>query len=418
MEQEARPAAYELQRAVSPAIADMCRRGFLLDRAVHAGLIATWVQELASAREAYTVATGRAAPRTSAQIREWLTEQLTEEELAGWKRTDKDNQLSTRAADLKALGLHRPGARPVLAILQHEKLISTFGPKLLEHINPVTNRIHPNFQAASTKTGRCSASGPNLQQMPQRRAPQFRCCIVAAPGRLLVGADFNQVELRSVGWLSGDDELNAIYARGGDLHREVAANILGIQPDQLTSEERARAKAVNFGSIYGLGARGLVQYAFDKFDTVLTEHEAEDWLTGFFHRFYKLAQWRRRIIDESMRAGEISIPSGRVVKAAWEPGHRIRPTQCVNFPVQGACANAMLLSLRLLHGALRRYQIDGGMIATIHDEIVAEVAEQHAQPASELLRQAMLQAFMQTFPGAPTTNLVEVKVGHNWGDLK
>jgi DNA polymerase-1 len=289
---------------------------------------------------------------------------------------------------------------------------------LLEHINPVTNRIHPNFQAASTKTGRCSASRPNLQQMPARRAPQFRHCITAAPGRVLVAADFNQVELRSVGWFSADDALNGIYARGGDLHREVAADILGIQPDQLTSEERARAKAVNFGSIYGLGARGLVKYAFDSFDTVLTEREAEDWLAGFFHRFHKLAQWRRRVIGEYMRAGEIRIPPGRVVKAAWEPGHRIRPTQCINFPVQGACANAMLLSLRLLYGALQRYRIDGGMIATIHDEIVLEVVDHHAEPASELLRQAMLQAFMQTFAGAPTTNLVEVKVGHNWGDLK
>jgi DNA polymerase I-like protein with 3'-5' exonuclease and polymerase domains len=112
------------------------------------------------------------------------------------------------------------------------------------------------------------------------------------------------------------------------------------------------------------------------------------------------------------------VLSGRSVRAECEPRHRIRKQQCLNIPVQGIAADCMLLASRYLYALLQRHRIGGGMVATVHDEILAEVAEVHAEPARELLQRAMLQAFTATFSDAPTASVVDARIGHSWGDFK
>jgi DNA polymerase-1 len=409
--------AYELQRAVAPAVADMHRRGVILDRAEHGRLVERWTTELQTARQAYLDQTGKSAPSKPAERQQFIQELLTPEELENWPRTPESDGLSTKTSHLKWLGLTHPDALPVITIMQHEKLLSTFGPRLLEHISPATGRIHPSYHIAATKAGRFSATNPNLQQMPARKSPEFRRCIVAAPGTIFLASDFNQIELRAAAWLSSDDEMNAIYESGGDLHLETAATISGVPLDQAHAM-RSRAKAVNFGSLYGIGARGLVAYAYDSFDVVISDEEARDFLNSFFRRFHGLARWRQRQIESCMPRREIRVMSGRAVRVEWEPDRRIRQTQCLNIPVQGIASDAMLLSLRLFYAALQRHRIRGGMCASIHDEILAEVVEADADRVAELLRTAMLEAFTRTFEGAPTTNVVSVKRGYSWGDLE
>ena len=324
--------ANELQRRAIPAVADMSLRGLLLDQAEHARQVAAWTDELAAARESYTTETGNPPPTTPNQVREWLRTVLPPDWLEHWPTTPSDKALSIEAKHLKRL-VHLKGTVPALELLGRVKLLSTFGPKLLDHVNPVTGRIHPNFSVSGAKTGRFTCSRPNLQQLPSKRALEFRRCIVAAPGRVLIGADWNQIELRGAAWLSGDAALTALHDEGRDLHREVAAMIANITLDDVTKDQRQGAKSISFGALYGMGAASLVEYAFDTDGVILSIDEAQDALHQFFLRFPDLRRWRDVNYQRCLGEGRIKIASGRVIEQAWEPGHQLKFTLCCNAPI-------------------------------------------------------------------------------------
>jgi DNA polymerase-1 len=248
-----RDQAYRLQRDCLPAAALMELRGVGLDLDAHAELCDRWSRDLADARRAWIETTGYEPPSKAAEAAAYLEKALPEEALSRWPRTST-GALST-AADQLAKVAHLPAIRPLLHIKKCEKLLSAFGPKLRRLINPETGRLHPHFNVASTKGGRWSASDPNIQQLPHDA--ETRRIIVAAPGNVLVGVDFSQMELRAAAWISGDAELTRAYEQGRDVHVLTAAAINGIEPEQVTKEQRATAKPVNFGSIYGMSAKGL-----------------------------------------------------------------------------------------------------------------------------------------------------------------
>ena len=189
LQQKGRAEAYELQRRAIPAVVAMEHRGLGFDRYEHEWQVAVWSDELAKARRGYQEQTGNAPPTTPAELCTWLKLVLTPDRLALWpSKTKKSGELSTANADLLRLG-DIASARPVLAMRAKAKLLSTFGPALFEQVNPVTGRIHADYNIAGTKAGRFSASHPNLQQLPSKSAPEFRRCIIAAPGHLLVVCD-------------------------------------------------------------------------------------------------------------------------------------------------------------------------------------------------------------------------------------
>jgi DNA polymerase-1 len=410
-------AAYELQRSALPAVAAMELRGLLLDRPEHARQVETWSQELAEERGRYHAATGTAPPSTPNEVRDWLVSVLEPAAQVSWPRTEQ-GLLSIRSQHLKRL-THIPSARPVLAILAHEKLLSTFGAKLVERINPATGRLHAHYLVAGAKTGRFSCNNPNLQQLPNARAPEFKRCIVAAPGYVLIGCDWGQVELRAIAWLAHDtDEMTPLLAAGRDLHRETAATIAGVTIEQVTSEMRRAAKAVNFGSVFGISPRGLVEYAFGSYGIAMTEADAKHALYAFFRRFATINRWRQDNVDICRAQGFVRIGAGRIVKAAWEPSGRLTFQQCCNFPVQGICADAMLRAITLVHARFTEAGIRGGLVATVHDELLGEVHEDDAERARGLLQQAMTGAFVMTFPGAPTTNVATANIGRSWAEAK
>jgi DNA polymerase-1 len=409
-------AAYEIQRAALPAVAAMELRGLMLDRAEHTRQVDAWSRELAEARRLYLELTGALPPSSSNEVRTWLTTVLEPDALERWPRTE-NNMLSIEGRHLKRL-THTESARPVLAILAHEKLLATFGAKLTGHINPATMRLHAHYNVAGSKAGRFTCSNPNLQQLPNARAPEFKRCIIAAPGNVLACCDWNQVELRAVAWLSGDGELTALYAEGRDLHRETAATIAGIAPEDVTREQRQAAKAVNFGSIYGISARGLAEYAFTSYGIEMTEAEAKHALDAFFQRFAALDRWRRKNADLARAGGFVRIGAGRTVEAAWEPGGRLSFQQCCNLPVQGICADAMLRAITLVHARFNAAGIRGGLVASVHDELLAEVIEDDAERAREILERAMVDAFVATFPEAPITSVAKAKIGRSWAEAK
>jgi DNA polymerase-1 len=300
-------AAYKLQRDAVPAIAGMKLRGLGVDTVEHLRQVESWSREYTNAIRAYKALTGEEAPTTPRQISAWL-EGVVGDQLANWPRTQKTGELSTKSDHLKRLLLSEiPTVRPVLNMLAKKKLLESFGPSLHQHINPVTKRIHGNFHIGGSKAGPFSASEPNLQQLPGKRANEFKQAIVAAPGNMLVCGDWSQIELRAAAFISADPVLTAMFAEGRDLHAEMAGRITGVLLDQVTAEQRDAAKAVNFGSIYGISARSLAENVYADYSVEMTEAEAQAALDTFFRTYPTLRQWMFCHYDLCRSRGYVEI---------------------------------------------------------------------------------------------------------------
>jgi DNA polymerase I-like protein with 3'-5' exonuclease and polymerase domains len=405
--------AYALQRAAIAPVVDMEQRGLKLDPEEHARQIDTWSRDLAASRRAFLGITGSPPPQTDDETRQWITGVLPADELESWKRTPS-GKLSVDTDHLPRLG-HIPAARPLLDLRAKERLLSTFGPKLAAHVSPATGRIHASFLISATKAGRFSCRNPNLQNLP--RAPEFRRCITAETGNALLIADYGQIEMRVAAHISRDAALTHLFAIGGDIHKATAARILGIAIDAVTDAQRQEAKAVSFGSLYGQGAQGLADSAYVRFEVEMSLAQAQLALEGFFNAYPDLHQHLQYNAQICRRRGYIRIePSGRIVRAAWEGG--LTYQQCCNLPVQGGAADLMLLAIRLVYLGFRQARIRGGLVATVHDELVAEVAENDAEAAATIMHREMVRAFEISFPGAPTTGLLVVGSGRNWREAK
>ena len=418
---KSRFAAYELQRDAIPAVADMERRGMGFDRDRHAEQVAAWRDEIAALEAQIIELTGKPAPAKGAEERAWI-EAVAGGLLQGWPRTPK-RLLSTKAEHIARLtGV--PEARPVMALRAKQQLLSTFGEKIAEFVNPVTGRIHASYSIAATKAGQLSCSGPNLQQLPNKaKEPTYRRIFTAAPGFVIVAGDWKQVELRAIAWLSGDPVMDEVFAAGGDLHAETALAMLGKTRDEVSKEEldiaRSKAKAVNFGTIYGITGKGLAQTAWRDYGIDMPPAEGDRAIARFFDKYKLVKRWMETSWITSTRLGYVKIGAGRIVDRCWEKTRQLSPPQCANLPVQGIAADCMLRALKLTHERLCAAKIEGGLIASIHDELLIEVPITRMEEAKQILKAAMTEAFEMTFPGAPITGgVVDIKTGPSWGELE
>ena len=330
--------------------------------------------------------------------------------LASWPTTET-GRLSLRSGDLARAVADAPPIRHLLEVRRLEKRVRDFGRTLLDHVHPATRRIHGDFMPAAAKSGRFSCREPNLQQLPLDARVAFR----ASPGRLLVVADYSQMELRAAGELAADPAMRAAFHAGADLHRLTAAAIAGVDPDDVTREQRQAAKPVNFGAIFGQGPKGLVQAAWDSYGLVLSLADARRAQDAFFRRYPALKAWMGRQADKAKATQVVQTVLGRPLRAAWETGG-LRYTQAVNIPVQGSCADVLLIALA--EADRRLDDLDAAIIATVHDEIVAEVSDGDAAEAARRLEAAMVDAFLEVFPEAPATGLVDVAVVDCWAQAK
>jgi DNA polymerase I-like protein with 3'-5' exonuclease and polymerase domains len=413
--QQNRRRPYDLQRGCIPAVAAMEHRGIGFDRQRHTDQVRHWEQERAEARMAFEQEIGHPVPSTRREIARWIECILPPG--MRWPRTASGKELSTAQAHLKRLS-RVPAAHPLLRVLQLDKLLSAFGMGLHALINPVTRRLHPSYRIAGAKSGRFACANPNLQQFPSVRAPGLRQAIVPADGYVLLGADWNQVEFRGAGFIAQEPRLYDLFGQGLDLHRETAARIARIAYDQVTDEQRKRAKAISFGALYGMQANSLAEYAFDSFGVIMTPLEAQQQLDRLALAYPKLHRWKHTHYQLCRRRGFIEIGCGRVVKAEWEAGKRLWFALCCNLPIQGICADAMMRAIQLANKRLREARLEAFLVATVHDELLIEARESDADASAEILHGAMTDAFTMTFPGFPTTKLIEVKTGHSWAELK
>jgi DNA polymerase-1 len=419
--------AYEIQMQAVPAAMRMQQRGFKFDVAAHASLIEDLTRERVQAEQAYIQACqehggiGCAIPDTPERKRALLQTILTSGELDRWQRTEKAGVLSTKRSDLRRAA-HYPPIVELVRISTIDKLLSSFGVGFAELVNPVTGRIHANYHVASTASGRASCSAPNLQQIP--RDPRFRKLFVPEPGDALVVADYSSMELRAAAHIAGDPTMTRAFKKDLDLHRITAARMSNRGLEEVTSEERRAAKAVNFGAIYGIGANALVQSAWDSYSLVLDAIEARMWLDAFITSYPTFARWRRQHHERCEAEHRIVIGkdaaygTGRVFLKSHLRGDESFYTRSCNLPVQGLCADISMQALAYVDDRLFEAGVEGGPVAWLHDEIVLEVREDQAAQSAEILKRSMVDAFAEALPGAPLNGLVKPDIGANWGDAK
>jgi DNA polymerase-1 len=262
--------------------------------------------------------------------------------------------------------------------------------------------VYAGWKQIGSDAGRMSCSKPNLQQVPRGKA--YRCCVRAPEGRVLVKADYSQIELRIAAKVTGDRAMLDAYHRGEDIHTATARSILGIE--EVTKEHRQLAKACGFGLIYGMSAGGLQSYARNGYGVEMTAEEAGRYRESFFDTYAGLRAWHNRVKRE--RAAESRTLAGR--RRLFDD--KTPDTFRFNSPVQGTGADGLKLALALLWE--RRGRCPGAFpVLVVHDEIVVECDRDQADAVASWLKQAMLDGMAPLV--APVPVEVEVKVARTWG---
>jgi DNA polymerase-1 len=436
------PEAEIEQRVCDDAIEAVARaelQGVGFDRAAHVRLIETWETELAAARKALTGAVPGMDWSKQQAKQNYLTAALqgdSDDALERWPRTKKAGLLATNSATL-VLAKHIPGIAEHLEVLRLEKLVSGFGPSLATKINQRTGRLHTSLIVAGARTGRFSSRAPNLQQLPKKRSRGFRSIIIAAPGRLLMAADYSQIELRAAAEIIfasvGCSRLRDGFAAGLDAHRTTAMRLSGkTDPADVTADERDQAKAPNFGLLYGMRPRGFFLYVRDQYQPDITEDEAYALYDMAHDAYPELGEWHYQQERQSRMDGYVETPLGRRWYWEWRARDEdeidyeagfvedqrsgFQRNFAFNMPVQGGCAEVILVAMTRLDRALRPYP--ARLCLSVHDEVLIELADSPDVIAAvrTIVVQEMTAAFSLVFPGAPTLGLVAPTLGRSWGD--
>lgn len=416
--------AYTLVKDAQPAIAAMELAGVPFDAATHKDLVSKMETERDALLATLTKALGGRKPSGN-DLLAYFEEQLGGEgsaAYAAWPRTGTGKISTSEDVVTTNADLLPPEARKIvreiyLPFKTIEKRLTAFGKTLAGFISPATSRIHPSFRLTGTVTGRLSCSSPNLQQVP--RDAGYRGLFRAPAGRSLVIADFNAMELRVAAQIAGEKQLLEAFNEGRDPHKLTASLLLGKPVDEITKAERQLAKAVNFGLLYGQGAKGLAAYARASYGVTMSEEDAAKHREAWFKAYPAFRGWHSTMRRSAERTLEVRTPGGRLRR--WETADRNTPgafksTEAYNTPVQGGAAEAMLAAMARLMDLLKGSGLPAYPLATVHDELIVEAPETDADQVKDLLETAMRDGFLQIFPGAPTTGLVEAHVAQSWAD--
>ncbi|MBK5938694.1 DNA polymerase I [Halochromatium roseum] len=300
-------------------------------------------------------------------------------------------------------------------ILEHRgvsKLRSTYTDKLPTMVNPQTGRVHTSYHQAVAATGRLSSSDPNLQNIPIRSEAgrRIRRAFVPEPGFRMLAADYSQIELRIMAHLSGDERLLAAFAAGQDIHRATAAEILGLQPEEVSNEQRRSAKAVNFGLIYGMSAFGLAR------QLGIERQEAQDYVDAYFARYPGVRDFMDKTREQARKDRYVETLFGRrlYLTNIGHSNHQLRSAAertAINAPMQGTAADIIKRAMIQVDSWIQTEQPPVRMIMQVHDELVFEVAEEAADAVS-----SQICALMQGAAELAVPLLVEAGIGDNWDE--
>jgi len=326
----------------------------------------------------------------------------------------KGKTISTAVDVLEGLAADHRAPKLVLEYRQLSKLKSTYVDALPALLNRSTGRLHTTFDQTGTATGRLSSANPNLQNIPIRTelGREIRAAFTAAPGHVLLAADYSQIELRLLAHFSEDPLLVEAFRRGDDIHTLTASQVFGVPPLLVTPDHRRQAKVVNFGIVYGLSPFGLSQ------NLGIETSEAKKFIEAYFEKYAGVRAYIDRTLEETRREGKVKTLFGRVrpIPDINSKNYNLRgfaERTAVNTPLQGTAADLIKLAMIHIDGAIRERALKSRMTLQVHDELVFEVPEAEVDIMRSLVRE-----HMENVHGLLVPLMVEVGVGKNWRDLE
>lgn len=321
---------------------------------------------------------------------------------------------STDEEVLQGLAKRHPIAEKIVQFRELSKLKSTYIDALSESADPKTSRVHASFNQAVTATGRLSSSEPNLQNIPVRTelGRKIRRAFCPEPGYLFLSADYSQIDLRVMAHVSQDPALVSAFKKGGDIHTRTAAEVFGVSEENVTGEMRKKAKAVNFGILYGQKAPGLAQ------SLGMETEEAQEIIDHYFERYSGVHAWLEKTIREARRKGYVTtlLHRRRLLPDIHSPNYQKRSFServAVNTPIQGTSADIIKVAMIEIHRFLAAQNFPARMLIQVHDDLLFEVPEGLAEEMSREFRKRMEGAIALSIP-----IVVDIKIGKNWADVE
>jgi len=405
---------FDIEMPIIPIIADMQRTGVALD-VPYLREMSQRLDEKMSAVEKTIYDLGQSGKfniNSPKQLNEVLFDKL-KLPVEGLKKTS--HGYSTDVYTLEALQSEHPIAEHILDYRELSKLKSTYVDALPELVNPKTGRVHTSYNQAGAATGRFSSSNPNLQNIPIRTelGREVRRTFIAPEGFQLLAVDYSQIELRVMAHISEDETLKAAFAQGQDIHRATAAAVYGVQPADVTYEQRNFAKRVNFGLMYGMGAFRLAR------DSELTLSEAESFIKTYFERLPGVERYIENTKQFAQQHGFVKTLLGRkryfrqlqAGASGRQAAAELRAA--INMPIQGTAADILKLAMIQLHRELAEQGLRAKMILQVHDELVLEVPQDEVDSTTQLVVRVMQNAYQLHVP-----LVANASIGQNWLDME
>ncbi|MCD1618517.1 DNA polymerase I [Salipiger manganoxidans] len=399
-----------LERPLVPVLAQMEMHGVQVDRATLSRMSGAFAQKMAQLEEEIHALAGETfnvgSPK---QLGEILFDKMG---IEGGKK-GKTGAYATGADVLEDLATEHELPARVLDWRQLSKLKSTYTDALQEHINPETGRVHTSYSIAGANTGRLASTEPNLQNIPVRseEGRRIREAFVAPEGKLLVSLDYSQIELRILAHMAQIDALKEAFREGQDIHAMTASEMFGVPMDQMTSEVRRRAKAINFGVIYGISGFGLAR------NLRIPRGEAQAFIDRYFERFPGIKTYMDDTIAFAKAHDRVETLFGRVIHTpeinAKGPQSGFARRAAINAPIQGTAADIIRRAMVRMPEAIR--DLPAKMLLQVHDELLFEVEEDAVEPLIAAAREVM-EAAAEPVVKLDVPLIVDAGQGRSWAE--
>ena len=322
----------------------------------------------------------------------------------------KGEKQSTGVEVLQKLVDKHDIVKPIMDYRTYNKLLTTYAEALPKYI--VDGRIHTNFNQTETATGRLSSDNPNLQNIPIRTAlgRELRKAFIPREGFTFIDADYSQIELRVLAILSGDENLISAYKGAADVHSATASEVFGVDIDKVTAELRRKAKAINFGIVYGMSSYGLGE------DLHIDTKEAKEYIEKYFAKYRKVKEYLDRTVEEAKNNGYIKTYYGRIRPIPeFKVGNAMQKAfakrVAMNSPIQGTAADIMKLAMINVDSELEKQKLESRIVLQVHDEILIECKNGEEEKVKKILKEKMTNGF-----DFPVELEIDIKEGNNWDD--
>jgi len=401
---------YEVELPLISVLAQMQTEGFLLDSAELNAFSKYLSQKLAASEKAIYEFAGHSFNINSPkQLGVVLFEEL---ELKPAKKTKTG--YSTNADALEKIMDKHPVVNEIVKYRQYAKLKSTYCDSMGALVNPKTHKIHSVFNQTVTVTGRISSTEPNMQNIPTRTelGRELRKMFVAGEGRVLVDADYSQIELRVLAHLANDEVMINAFKNGEDIHAVTASQVLGIPVNEVTKEQRSSAKAVNFGIVYGIGEFSLSQ------DIGVSVKEAKAYIESYLEKYHGVREYMSSTKENAKENGYVKTMMNRIryipeLKSSNFNLRAFGERAAMNTPVQGSAADIIKLAMVRVYERLKKDGLKSKLILQVHDELIVEAWENEVDAVKRILREEMENAVALNVP-----LVVDMSEGKSWFEAK